>query len=98
MKKLLILLLFPLTVFAQNEPFTLNKPVMCDKIEVVIKWLENKERNQKPFWIGHSTSNEIFYGVIVNERTGSWTMIEFNDKYACVLGTGEKNRLTLPYN
>lgn len=93
-----MILLFPLTVFAQNEPVVINKPVVCDKIEVVIEWLKDKERNQKPFWIGQSTSDEIFYSVVLNEKTGSWTIIEFNRNHACVLGLGEKNQLTLPMN
>lgn len=98
MKKLLMILLFPLTVFAQNKPVVINKPVVCDKIEVVAQWMMTVNKNQKPFWVGKSSSQEVFYGMVVNERTGDWTIIEFNSEYACVLGFGEQNRLALPMN
>lgn len=99
MKKFLFsLLLLPALVFAQESsnqgPVIVDKKVACDTVGVIVYWLTEHER-QKPFWVG-TTEGESFLAVITNEKTGTWTLIEFNDKYACVLSTGLKNILTLP--
>lgn len=101
-KFLFCFLILPTIVFSQSidtqESLVVNKPIVCERIDIVAKWITSPERNQKPFWIGDSKSQESFYGVIVNEKTGSWTIVEFNHEFACILGTGNKNRLTLPMN
>lgn len=99
MKKFLSsLLLLPALVFVQSldnpGPVIVDKKVVCDKIEVVVTWLTDYEK-QKPMWVG-TTENDGFIGVIIDEKTGAWTVIEFNNEYACILGSGLKNILTSP--
>jgi hypothetical protein len=96
MKKLLLLvLLLPTLVFSQQEPVIVDKKVVCDEIKIVIDWIKNSQE-QQPLWLGVSDVGETRYGLVENQKTGSWTIIEFNDKYACILGTGMENALILP--
>ena len=37
------------------------------------------------------------YSLFVNEETKSWTLIQFDDKIACVLGTGEATWTQYPH-
>ena len=99
MKKILFsLLLLPALVLAetpQNQgPVIVDKSVACDRVEVVVSWLTEYER-QKPMWVG-STEGDSAVAIITNEKTGTWTVIEFNQEYACILSTGLKNILTSP--
>ena len=88
MRKLLLgVLLLP--VFAQAQPVTVEKPVICDKPEVVIKSLQDRFKEQ-PLWLGIDEKSR--YALFVNEKTKDWTIIQFNDNIACVIGVGEKSK------
>lgn len=89
MKKiLLILALLPVIVLAQ--PVTVEKPVICDKTPRVLAALTSNDIKERPFWLG--TDDESKFSLFVNEQTGAWTFIQFNDKIACILGTGENHK------
>jgi hypothetical protein len=81
---LLGVLLLPALAFAQ--PVTVEKTLPCDKVDSVIEQLTKKYEEQ-PVWFG--TSGESRVGVLINTKTNSWTVIQFNDKIACVLEAGE---------
>lgn len=88
-KFLLGVLLLPAFVVAQ--PVTVEKPVICDKTEKVIDVLQKGRYKENPIWIG--TDDQSRYALFVNERTKSWTMIQFNETIACIIGVGEGSRV-----
>ena len=88
---LLGVLLLPAVVVAQ--PVTVEKPVQCEKTETIIKGLIGSEYQEKPVWVGQDEKSR--YSVFANPATGSWTLIQFNDRIACVLGTGENSKLVI---
>lgn len=81
---LLGVLLLPAVAIAQ--PVTVDKSVVCDKVEAVIEVL-TKKYDEQPVWFGTAKDSKV--GVLVNPKTSSWTVVQFNDKLACVLETGE---------
>jgi hypothetical protein len=89
MKKLLALVLITGSVWA--EPTTIKKEVVCDSAEVVFKALSSADYQEKPVWLGAGTENErlINYSLWVNTSAKTWTIVQFNNKIACILGTGE---------
>ncbi len=90
MRNLLLgVLLLP--VFAFAEPVTVEKPLVCDKTEKVIERLQNGQYKENPNWIGYDEKSR--YALFSNEKTRTWTMIQFNDKIACILGVGEGSRI-----
>lgn len=81
---LLGVLLLPAVAFAQ--PVTVDKSVPCDKVERVIEEL-TKKHGEQPVWVGQAQDSRVT--VLVNPQTQSWSVVQFNDKVACVLEVGE---------
>lgn len=77
-------LLLPALALAQ--PVTVEKPVVCEKTVTVLEAFSKGEWQEKPFWIGED--NKSKFGLLVNEKTKTWTLIQFNNDIACILGTG----------
>ena len=90
-KLLLGVLLLPAVALAQ--PVTVEKPVYCDKPEALIRSITGNNYKERPKWLGEDEKSR--YSLFVNEETGSWTIIQFNDKIACVLGVGESSKFVL---
>lgn len=91
LKYLLGVLLLP--ALANAEPVTVEKPVICDKVKTVIEFLSGGNFKEQPFWVGSDDTSK--YVMMVNEKTGTWTMVQFNDQIACIIGTGENHRVIL---
>ena len=87
-KFLLGVLLLPAFVVAQ--PVTVEKPVVCEKTEIVIDGLQKGQYKENPSWIGYDAKSK--YTLFTNEKTKTWTMIQFNENIACIIGTGEGSR------
>lgn len=75
---------------AKAEPMQLQKIVFCDKLEKVVSTL-SKEYDEKPLWAGKDDATQ--YAITYNEKTKSWTIIQFDKDIACILGTGEAGHL-----
>jgi hypothetical protein len=89
MKHILIFLtsLVCLTVIAQ--PMTTKKEVYCDKTDKLLLILQDEDYQETPIWFGKGEGKTPNYSLLVNQKTKSWTMIQFNNDIACVIGTGE---------
>ncbi len=79
-----------LPALATAQPVTVEKPVICDQTPRVLAALTSKDIKESPFWLG--TDDLSRFSLFVNEQTGAWTFIQFNDKIACILGTGENHK------
>lgn len=98
MKNLLFsVLLLPASVFAQQQqqqpqgPVTVEKPIVCVETSVLIEALKENKNNELPVWAGNDkTSN---WGIIANEQTGEWTIVQFTENLACFIGSGSNHRL-----
>lgn len=75
---------------AQNHQ--LSKPVVCAPTKVVISQLDS-EWNEKLSWIGKEKDEQSSYSLFVNQKTKSWTIVQYNFEIACILGTGEFSTL-----
>ena len=74
-------------VAAQN--INLQKTVGCTSTEVMLRGLSGSDYKEKPIWLGiESDAAMSKYGLFVNDDTKTWTLIQFDDTIACVLGTG----------
>lgn len=88
-KFLLGVLLLP--ALAHAQPVTVEKPVQCEKTETIINGLLSSDYKEQPIWVGKDEKSR--YSVFANPKTGSWTLIQFNDKIACMLGAGEGSKI-----
>jgi len=88
MKKLLLILLLPLSVAAQELEFKrVMKPVACGDFDVVIDSIVNKS-GERAEWLAKTTAG---YGIalFVNRNTGTWSVVEYTKENACVISIGE---------
>jgi len=75
-------------VFAQSV--TMQKPVECAETAILLQGLSGSNYKEKPIWLGIVPGATVSrYSLFVNEQTKTWTLIQFNETIACVLGTGE---------
>jgi len=99
MKMLLtIMLLVPLLAQAEKkeDPTTFDKQVTCVPTEMLFKALGDNDFKELPIWSGKE--NETTWGIVANEQTGTWTLIQFTEKIACIIGTGTKNSIADRYS
>lgn len=83
-KFLIALLLLPATVIAQTV--NVDKSVACNHTEVIMDVLTNNS-GEAIVWGGKATKSTVV--VMVNPTTGSWSIVQLNDKVACILEVGE---------
>lgn len=84
-KFLLGVLLLPAVVVAQ--PVTVEKPVVCSDLKTVIETVSGPKWGEQPIWSGKDETSR--YVLTSNHKTKTWTMIQFNDKIACIIGIGD---------
>jgi hypothetical protein len=80
-------LLLPALAWAQ-DPVIVDKKVVCNSIEIVLSTL-TEGHSEQPIWIGEGSDSK--YSLFTNKR-GAWTIIQFSDKIACIIGAGESSR------
>jgi len=89
MKKVSVALLFCLisSIAHAQEIIDLQKPLKCSDAQIVINYFVDTHK-ETPVWVGKSV-HDTHITLLMNPATRSWTMIEYGDKIACVLGAGE---------
>jgi len=99
MKKLIILAaLLSVFALASSQPvaddfttFRLDKTLVCGSTKRMIGELINGEYKELPAWGGEGEKTR--YSLLINQETGSWTLIQFDKDNTCVLGVGEKSKV-----
>jgi len=72
-------------------PRTINKPIVCEETSVVLSTLFSSEYQEFPIWMGSGENSR--FSLFANEKTKSWTLIQYDEKIACVLGVGSHYRM-----
>lgn len=70
-----------------QEIIDLQKPLKCSDAQSVMNYFVDTHK-ETPVWVGKSV-HDTHITLLTNPATGSWTMIEYGDKIACVLSAGE---------
>lgn len=66
---------------------TTTKPILCGPADVIFKTMASKEVNEQPIWLGQD-DNRSNYVVFVNAETSGFTIVQFGEQMACILGLG----------
>ena len=75
---------------AVAQSVTVQKPIECADTATLLRGLSGSDYKEKPIWWGIEPGATVSrYSLFVNEETKSWTLIQFDEKIACVLGTGD---------
>lgn len=84
-----IFLIIPLVLaISASAQTVIDKPIVCTETATLLKSLASDEINEKIHWGGKSDENESNYFLFVNQKTKTWTLVQLNEKIACILGTG----------
>ena len=77
---------------AVAQSITVQKPVECVDTATLLQGLIGSDYKEKPIWLGVESGASLpKYSLFVNDETKTWTLIQFDEKIACVLGTGENS-------
>jgi hypothetical protein len=91
MQYLLFLTLLAVGLVAAQS-VTVQKPIECVDTALLLRGLSSSDYKENPIWWGTEPGVTLSrYSLFVNEGTKSWTLIQFDEKLACVLGTGESS-------
>jgi hypothetical protein len=85
----MILTLTSLVSSAQPNIYENSKPVVCSDVKTIIEGLSD-QYNEQPFWNG--IGEDTKYILLVNPKTMTWSMVEYNNKIACIIGTGKGSK------
>ena len=83
-----------LSSIANAQPFESRKPVLCDDAQTLIKSL-TENYDEKPIWTARNPVDETRFGLFVNSKTKSWTLLQMTPKIACIIGVGEDSKIIL---
>ena len=92
MKKLAVFLLAAFIIavaLAQSAPVEIQKKVVCDDTTTVMNTLIT-EYQESPVWAGSDEKSN--FGLLINQESGTWTIVQFNKTTTCILGVGENSR------
>ena len=89
MKKIItVLLLISTSVFA--GPIKLSQQIVCDDTKSIFEYFVEGKYQEVPFWSGFEDINKTSFVLLTNKETGTWTMIQYNLKRACIIAVGDK--------
>ena len=87
----ILILLAPL--LSSAEPIQINKPVTCENTLLIFQALV-EQAGEKLIWVGKGDGADTSRTVILaNEKTKSWTIVQFDKNMACVLGSGVSSQV-----
>lgn len=66
---------------------TTNKTIICGPMDTVFRSLADPEINEQPIWLGQD-DNGSNYALFVNTKTSGFTIVQFGQQVACLLGLG----------
>ena len=92
MKKIIATILMSSCIavsLAQSSAIEIRKTVICDDTKTVLDTLLN-EYHESPVWAG--TDEKSKFGLLINQETGTWTIIQFDKNTTCILGVGENSQ------
>jgi hypothetical protein len=82
-------LLLPALAVAQQDYVIVEKKVVCGEVRKVLQELF-VQYNEVPVWSGDESGTR--YSLLTNEQTRSWTLIQFDETVACVIGAGVNSK------
>lgn len=95
MHKLKMAFLFCLaSSIANAAPIERRKVVMCDKVETVFRTVF-EEFEEEPVWYAKDIPTPTQYIITASAKNDTWTLIQFDDTQACVLGVGTGSKFPM---
>ena len=95
MRKLQMVFLFCLaSSIANAAPIERRKVVMCDTVETVFRTVF-EEFNEVVVWYAKDLPTPTQYVITASTKDDTWTLIQFDNTQACVLGVGTGSKFPI---
>jgi hypothetical protein len=95
MRKLQMAFLFCLaSSIANAAPIERRKVVMCDTVETVFRTVF-EEFNEVVVWYAKDLPTPTQYVITASTKDDTWTLIQFDNTQACVLGVGTGSKFPI---
>jgi hypothetical protein len=94
MRNLIMAFLLSTTILIANAgkvtptPIEVPFTVKCAETQSLLDYLV-MEFGEKMVWIGKTINVESFIALYKNVDSGTWTMVQYDGRMACVIGAGE---------
>jgi hypothetical protein len=79
---------------ATATPIERRKVVMCDAVETVFRTVF-EEFKEKPVWFANDLPTPTQYVITASVENDTWTLIQYVDTQACVLGVGTGSKFPI---
>lgn len=84
----LFLSMYSVNVYSQETGiFQRNKSMKCSSIDNLMVYI--MQNDQKVEWLGKESSSNSYLALYKSNKTGNWTMIQYDEQIGCILGTGQ---------
>lgn len=92
MKKFMALIVLAtvttLTQATEGTWFKSHKPVDCGPFREIVEMITGNEFRERVTWLGNSHQDHTKFVLFRNPDTNTWTVIQYGQDIACVLGMG----------
>ena len=92
MRSLIAASLLLCSTWAQSQSqtqFEWHKTVVCDSTKTVFEYFEKGQPQEHVVWQGQDlTDPRLTHTMLANFKTGTWTLVQHDAQYACVLAMG----------
>lgn len=92
MKKYIIALSAVLLSIGQAEEITKNYP--CTETKRLFNWI-GEEYEEKLFIVFQQDNSKEAIALTINTETKTWTLVEYNSKKGCMIGSGSDYRINI---
>lgn len=82
------------TVAYSQDVLEYTKRVVCSEPKVVFKVLQ-EEYGEVIILSGEVQGGKTAIAITTNPKNGNWSVVEFNERQACVINSGTKGRVYL---
>lgn len=89
MRSLIAAALLLCSTWVQAAQFEWQKTIICDSTKAVFDYFEKGTHQERVVWRGRDlTDPAITHTMLANIKTGTWTLVQHDDRWACVLAAG----------
>jgi hypothetical protein len=81
-----VLFLPALAISQEQGPVRVDKPVLCAATDQVLNTIA-KEYGERPIWGSQKEDSRVI--LTVNTEKQTWSIVQFNDEWACLIEAGQ---------
>lgn len=89
MRSLIAAVLLLCSTWVNSAQFEWHKTIICDDTKAVFEYFERGQHQERVVWQGRDLVDpSLSHTMLANIKTGTWTLVQHDERYACVLAAG----------